>query len=230
MWTEAELQATFSDILKVTSPSTKTLCIVDALDECEEKSLRQARDFALTLAASVASSNLRFRVLCSNSPENAIELKFSRYSIFKIQKYTAEDIKKFANVRLEEVAHSLQPDNGAIGVSRELINKIVSKAEGVFIWAKLVVVELILAIEDGGDDAELNRKLEQLPSELEELFTRILWKIPLESRHQTFNFLQILVGFEPLDFSHPSNLIGMALAIHPAQEALTSPALTMVKE
>lgn len=88
VWTEVELQAAFSDILKVASVLAKILCIVDGLDECEDKSLRQARDFLLSLAASTTSSGLRFRVLCSSRLENAIELKFSSYSSLKIQDFT----------------------------------------------------------------------------------------------------------------------------------------------
>jgi hypothetical protein len=67
---------------------------------------------------------------------------------------------------------------------------------------KLAIAELIIFIEDGrdnSDDTELNCKLEQLLSELEELYTRIISKIPLESRHQTFSRGQ---NFVSIDFVH----------------------------
>ena len=111
--------------------------------------------FCQRLAASVTSFNLRFKVLCSSRPENAIEPKFGIYSRLKIQDFTAEDIRKFVGGRLEEVVHNLHPDDGAIGFGHKLIGEIVSKAEAVFIWARLVFAELIMVIEDGGDDSIL---------------------------------------------------------------------------
>lgn len=134
--------------------------------------------------------------------------------------------------RLNEVVRNLHPEDGAVNFSPnligELVNGVVWKAEGVFIWASLVVAELIMAIEDGDDATELNRRLEQLPSELQVLYARILSKIPLQSRHQTFNFLQTLVSFKHIPWGH-SNLLEMVLAIQPSKEALTSPILSMTE-
>jgi hypothetical protein len=230
IWTEVELQAAFSDILKVTSVSAKILCLVDGLDECEDKNLRQARDFLLLLAASAISPGLRFKVLCASRPENAIELKFSSYSSLKIQDFTYWDVNTYVTQRLNELVCNLHPEDGAVNFSpnliSELVNDVVWKAEGVFIWARLVVAELIMAIEDGDNATELNRRLEQLPSELQELYARILSKISLQSRHQTFNFLQALVSFKHIPWGH-SNLLEMVLAIQPSKEALTSPILSM---
>jgi hypothetical protein len=66
----------------------------------------------------------------------------------------------------------------------------VEKAKGVFIWVRLVVAELIVAIEARDIDV-LGQKLEDLPSDLEELYSRIVEKIPTALRHYTINKLYL---------------------------------------
>jgi hypothetical protein len=85
-----------------------------------------------------------------------------------------------------------------------------------------------VAIEDGDVATELYRRLEMLPFVLKDLYARILSKIPLEHRHQTFNYLQILVPSNSIPRG-PSWLLGMVLAILPSKEALTSRILSMTE-
>jgi hypothetical protein len=92
----------------------KVLCIVDGLDECEGKCLRQARGVLLPLAASATSSGLRCKVLCSSRLENAIELKFSAYASLKVQDLTYRDINTYVTQRIDEFVRNLQPEDGVV--------------------------------------------------------------------------------------------------------------------
>jgi hypothetical protein len=80
----------------------------------------------------------------------------------RVQNYTADDIEKFV---VETYAMTIDdlPDmeREAAQISDELILDIVGKAEGVFMWAKLVVAELVASIEAGGGGYSI-RKVRQI--------------------------------------------------------------------
>jgi len=118
----------------------------------------------------------------------------------------------------------------------------VRKAEGVFIWVRLVVAELLVAIEARDIDA-LDQKLEDLPSDLEELYSRIVEKIPVTLRHHTFNYLQPFAPIEEIKnttkstkfrhrYVHPDifdlkTILQLSVAIEPAITAIEFPSMMM---
>ena len=66
---------------------------------------------------------------------------------------------------------------------------IVAQAQGVFIWAELVIFKLIMALGSGTDRIKLDLALIALPAELTDLYGRIMSKISVENRHHTHNYL-----------------------------------------
>jgi hypothetical protein len=228
IWSETELQGAFWDILRSQVTKASILCIIDGLDECEQKSLHKMLQFLLKLSVPSTSCHLRFKILCSGRPENALEIAFSRFPILRVQEYTSGDIKKFITESLGAFTRNLHPNDGVINISHDIIRQISSKANGVFIWARLVVAEIILAIE-AGDVDELDNKLKQLPSDLEDLYARIVEKLPVSVRHHTFNHLQLLLPHDDLP-AGPENLLGMTLGMQPRDEALKSQEITMTKK
>lgn len=220
MWSEVELQSAFRDILKVRSERVTILCMIDALDECETKQLHPLLRFINNLIALQGIGSLTFKIICSSRRENAIELAFTKHHSFRIEHYTSKDIENFIIARLAEVTDNLYPDEKADRVIAEVVSEAVVKAEGVFIWAILVADELIVSIE-AGQILELYQKLNDLPSDLQELYTRIIEKIPLEVRHHTHNHLQILMNGIGWVHTGPRNLLGMMLAMQPVENVLT---------
>jgi hypothetical protein len=197
MWSDVELQEAFFDLLSGKSTGAVILCLVDGLDECKARSQRQTLQFLLKLSSHEQTGCLRFKILCSSRLENTFEVSFAKCPQLKVQDYTSKDIKKFVSETFASVTSNLYPNENAIRLSDKLVSEIVRKAEGVFIWARLVVAELVVAIETRDIDA-LDQKLEDLPSELEELYSRIVEKIPVALRHHTFNYLQPLVPVEEI--------------------------------
>lgn len=56
----------------------------------------------------------------------------------------------------------------------ELIRSITKKASGVFLWVVLVVESLVQGLADGDRVRDLEARLEEIPEELEELFSKML--------------------------------------------------------
>jgi hypothetical protein len=79
MWSDVELQEAFFDLLRGKSTEVVVLCFVDGLDECEGRSQRQALQFLLKLSSYEWTGRLRFKILCSSRPENAIEVSFAKF-------------------------------------------------------------------------------------------------------------------------------------------------------
>jgi hypothetical protein len=53
-------------------------------------------------------------------------------------------------------------------VQQALIDNILEKASGVFLWVKLVVEEITIGLDDGDTGQELQERLDSLPPELED--------------------------------------------------------------
>jgi hypothetical protein len=74
--------------------------------------------------------------------------------------------------RLRETVMMLSSSSSTQVIRKEaqqaLIDNILEKASGVFLWVKLVVEEIIIGLEDGDTDQELQERLDSLPPELED--------------------------------------------------------------
>lgn len=130
------------------------------------------------------------------SPPNAIDSALGSYSYFRIKDHTSGDIAKYVSESFHKAFRNIYLGGTEIKATLSLGMKIVEEAQGLFIWAKLVVNELIIAIESGKSADELGEILDGLPSELEDLYTRIAEKIPRKQRHHAYNYLQLLVNPE----------------------------------
>ena len=216
IWTEAELQGAFDDIIRAQQSKASFFCIVDGLDECEESKTHETLGFLRKLAEPPGTGFLRFKVLCSSRPDNAVEMGLSKYSFFRIQDYTSSDIRKFVREKFAAITENLYPGDPVLEIVNDLAPEIVEKAEGVFIWARLVVTEIIFAIESG-DAISQDGLSGELPSDLEELYNRILSKIPKQYLHQTVNYLRIIRK------CLCRNLLGMTVAVQAPNEPLLRP-------
>jgi hypothetical protein len=73
----------------------------------------------------------------------------------------------------------------------QLASDIVEKAEGVFLWVKLVVRLLIEGLENGDNLDELETRLTALPSDLKALYERMFGKMSIEYQKQASLLFQL---------------------------------------
>lgn len=111
------------------------------------------------------------KVCASSRPWNIFERAFGQEEQQKLymQRLTHEDISKYAQDNIGEDEHFkklLQEDHAA----QEIIDTIISRSEGVFLWAHLVTkrVQRSLVNRDGMD--ALKRRIDQMPSDLNAYF------------------------------------------------------------
>jgi len=167
----------------------EVIVIIDALDECDEDEVREMVDFFEQLGEVANSYGRRLRVLFSSRHYPHITIKRCVEMTLENQPGHSEDINIYISNKLKVVQH---------GDKTQTIRKeIREKASGVFMWVVLVVLYLNKA-SDHGQLHSLRQKLQEIPSDLNELFRNILMR-DSESLDQTRLCLQwILFATRPL--------------------------------
>ncbi|KAE8441138.1 hypothetical protein EG329_005821 [Mollisiaceae sp. DMI_Dod_QoI] len=113
---------------------------------------------------------------------------------------------------------------------KDLIQQIVDKAEGVFLWVYLVVQSLLNGLEDDNDIPDMQRRVDILPSDLEKCFKHMLGEIDEVYRSHTAQMFQMCLhakgpltavtfSFLKLERSDPDYAIA-AKAESPTRETL----------
>lgn len=92
-----------------------------------------------------------------------------------VQDLTFSDIYKYSSTQIEMALKNLnQSEFYGEEFSGSIAIEIASRAEGVFLWVKLVIESLIKGIERGDGVAQLHRQLDLLPTDLEPLYFNLL--------------------------------------------------------
>ncbi|KAH7091669.1 hypothetical protein FB567DRAFT_279507 [Paraphoma chrysanthemicola] len=166
----------------------KIVMIVDGLDEFETPRM------SMTELADVfiAASKLHVKALLSSRPLPAFEDAFAALPKLRLHQLTHDDITTYVHdklglhPRVEEL--TMEDPEGA----KALITSIVDSASGVFLWVSLVVESLIEGLQNYDTLEDLDRRLQELPRDLEELFRHMLRKIPPEYKEQSSRFFQLI--------------------------------------
>lgn len=160
-WDVNELRDHLAEYL---GQSTQALCIfIDGLDEFwHEDGVQQL--FAFLEELQKGSSLVKICV--SSRREHALETRLDHYPQLKMQDLTRRDIYLYAKT-------TLLNSRSVIGEPVEinnLVDDIVYKSDGVFLWAVLVARSLARGIEAGDSLEELDRRLSSAPKDLYGLF------------------------------------------------------------
>ena len=195
-WPLADLKDAFNRVIEQSDLPIDLLLFVDALDEYEGPPEAIA-DFIQSLINPPEGTATRVKICFSSRPWNAFERNFRDCPGFKIHEHTQRDIWEFINGKLGESAgtgQSFDPD-AQLGPSiiSDLASQIATRAEGVFLWVKLVVDEVLNAHADGATPQELVKIIDSLPESLEVLYERIISKIVQSCRRESYAILEIVL-------------------------------------
>ncbi|MCJ1250527.1 carboxypeptidase Y-deficient [Trapelia coarctata] len=165
---------------------------IDALDENDNEQFprRKVAKFLIRLAGDQDDQGHGvFKVCAASRPENDLSEMLSTYVGIKIQDWTKSDMKIYVNSTLGRhppMQGFLQSEAKAKRKqARNFMKSVVDKAEGVFLWIRLVVDDLCDALTTGLalTLTDLKKRLEGIPSkERYEFFRHILGKIPVTAR------------------------------------------------
>ena len=189
VWPAEDLELAFTRILRQDKRPIQVTLFLDALDEydgSEEMMLK-----FITLIIQVPSNAATQIQACfSSRPWKFLNDKLERHKGFEIHKQTKSDIWTYVEGRFAEPSTIRGPETQDMF---DMKLEIVDRAEGVFLWVKLIIDHLVNASERGAAPQELMQMISILPSDLQKLYERIVQRIPAPQRKEAFIMFEIVL-------------------------------------
>ena len=200
-WAQKVLQEALRHVVIRFPINAGVVLFIDGFDECEGSHADQL-EFLKGLVETSKVSKLSIKICIASRAEVDIRLRLSMYSSLAIHRYTESDIASYVTRRLKTAWELMasQPDGTTATFDQELIDNVVRKAEGVFLWVNLVVTQLVMAIEAEAEASDLHRLVAQLPEGLKQLYQSIVAKIPQDRLHDAINLLQLTASTNAHDY------------------------------
>jgi ankyrin repeat protein len=143
---------------------SSVVCLIDALDECEEEQVRDMIQFFEHIGELAVSNGIRFQVCFSSRHYPHITIRNGLELVLEGQEGHSQDITNYVETELKI---------GKSKVAQQIRVELQEKASGIFMWVVLVV-GILNKESDRGQVHALRRKLRETPSDLHELFLDIL--------------------------------------------------------
>ncbi|PTB69295.1 hypothetical protein BBK36DRAFT_1110520, partial [Trichoderma citrinoviride] len=209
-WRDDDLQYFFQSL--VDSETKKTFIFIDALDECDECSIRSLAYLwrSTTIYAYEAGFDLNVCVSSRHFPTITV----TDCAEVIVDQHNSDDITKYVDQKLN-VCMSTQR------LQWETLRRtILDKAAGVFLWTVLVVEDVLKNWDNGSELPSLTMQVKNVPEKLETLFSNMLSGLEPEAKQLTVRFFQwAILATKPLRLHEWHHI--MAFIRQPASESLT---------
>ena len=186
IWTISELSNAFK-LLAETELQMRFCFIIDGLDEFDG----DHQNLVGMLFGMTRTSNVK--LLASSRPWLVFQDSFENSPKLVLQDLTHDDIKAFAHDSLYGHPRfnkllSMEPERAT-----KLVTEIVDKASGVFLWVRLVVRSLMDGLTNADRISDLLRRLNELPTDLEQYFLHILTNLDSFYLYQASQFFRLVL-------------------------------------
>jgi hypothetical protein len=215
-WTWQELKETFMRLLS--DPSRCFCFFIDGLDEFDGNP-----EELVQLALSIARAP-NAKICVASRPSLVFEDAFKGKPSLLLEWLTRPDIQAYVSANFRENKQFIRLLEHNHDFASQLENDVVEKSSGVFLWVYLVVNSLLDGIRNSDRIADLQRRLEDLPSDLEELFNRLLNSVEPFYFQQACHMIEIArVAQQPpdllvFDFATESPTAALRAAIRPMSQ------------
>lgn len=177
---------------------------------------------------SLASQHVK--LIVSSRPLNACLNALAGCPNLRLQELTRPDMEKFVQGELSSNRLMARMMKQFLKRAPELMIDLLDKAEGVFLWVKLVVRLLVDGLENGDTLEELHAKLTLLPCDLRDLYKNMFGKMRIEYQKQAAVIFQLLHQWRHTILDQ--NLPGLVLsyAMYPPTAVFEAPMALMTGE
>lgn len=144
------------------------------------------------------------KICLSSRPWVVFEDLFGSSPMLRLQNLTRPDIEKFVRDKLHLNTAYQRLVTAEPPSQRDLVNEIVDKSDGVFLWVKLVIQSLLNGIRNRDDLSDLWQRFDLIPPELKPLYNHFLTRIEpiyLQWVSKTFQLVRL---HQFLQNKHPS--------------------------
>jgi hypothetical protein len=216
-WPYNTLKKILLSIIKDHPVEVRFYFIIDAMDESNDTDRRNIIQLLCQLCSTEFKTLCRAKIFLASRPITELGNRISETRVIKLQEENEADIFGFARSFLGPELE-LPSD-----ILRQATEYIITHAQGVFIWVRLVKQELLAYAERGVTKREIFDFLKSLPTELEEFYKRILNELEnrntrdIKDGRKMFQF--VLFTYRPLRLEE----LHQALAIPDDLQAEFSP-------
>jgi hypothetical protein len=176
-------------ILLVQEVVPMKLCIfVDGLDEYSGLGSEIANLFKNAAQAP------HVKVCVSSRPPLVFKESFESQKQLRLEDLTRGDIERYVVDMLKNDERMKKRHDRESPQMQELVGEIVSSASGVFLWVKLIVLDLLKGLENHDSISLLQERLKLLPTDLEELYEHMVFKVASIYRAETSRFYQLIAA------------------------------------
>ena len=194
-WTSSALKEAFVDVLRQIMVN---MCIlVDGLDEFSGN-MHELMTLFHKLPSKTNAGHL-VKICLASRPHPVIAMALGDWPGLQMQAHNEKAIEQYASTTMENLGV-------AANERRRFSADIAKKAEGVFLWARFAVKEIINGHAEGEDMKELYQRLEALPSDMEELYAYIFKRMDSRDHEEAQLMFQLVCFAEETDNVDSINL------------------------
>lgn len=189
-WREAELRSFFRSAF-AKQPAKRVLIFIDALDECDSKSIQSQAHFWREITKSAYTTGVHLNVCMSS--RHFPHVTVSDCAEIVVENHNSQDIAIYVEQKFELSIATSEPQWGLL---RDMV---LGKSAGVFLWVVLVVEELLGKWDDGKSLRYLQKQLDVIPEELAALFFQMFGSLDSEGRPIAVRLFQwAILAVKPL--------------------------------
>jgi len=200
-WPEEELGQMLRETASEVTKASRMCLFVDGLDEFD------GGHAALIDLFKNLITNSRIKLCVASRPWVEFEDAFKHSASLMLQHLTYPDMKEYVSSHMEKNEGFQFLCRREPAYASQLVENIITKSSGVFLWVRLVVASILGGMAYGDRISDLQKRLDALPPELEELYDRMLSSLDpfhLEHAAQLFDFIQVSLS--------PPHLLTLACA------------------
>lgn len=170
------------------SPDARFFLSIDGLDEYDAAS-NEMSDLAEILKTICQRDNVK--AVISSRPWAVFEDAFAASPRLRLHQLTHEDISFYVSDKMQNDYRMQRLLKSHPDESKALMEEIVEASAGVFLWVRLVVQSLLEGLMNRDSVADLQLRLRNLPTDLDELYRVMLKRVPDSYRRQTSKLLEL---------------------------------------
>ncbi|OTA54770.1 hypothetical protein K449DRAFT_426090 [Hypoxylon sp. EC38] len=179
-----DLESCIAALLQQNYVKLDMFFLLDALDEYDGQP-----DFVcgfIKELMKMTNSPNKLKILFSSRPWETFQGQFAAVPSIRVQDFTKGDIETYCwgivDSKGEEISTKLD----------HIVPIVINRADGVFLWVKLVLLELTNEALRGNDSDGLANILSSIPSDLHEYYSRTVQRIPERLRWDAYVILEVL--------------------------------------
>jgi len=181
---------------------------IDGLDEYDGDHAEIA-DILNSLIVPPGHPQMRFKACIASRPLTVFDRCFKSHPGLRLQDLTFHDIRHYVTSKLNEHEdrERLNSGSGDQFGPIDIVEEVVRKSSGVFLWVTLTVKSLEAGLDNGDNISELKARLDETPADLQGLYLVILRNVEPRYRWQAADFLRMI-----RDARKPPTLLELAFA------------------